>query len=167
MFFLNSIKKIFIFIQNHFLSLSQINSVKKEKITIILNEDSLKIFEYLDSYVNKQSFNCTDILWLTSYAFEYRVLQNSYHKNKINIIYIKNLTNLNKILDVLNKFHKKTEIIIINQISRINFSNEIDFYYAIKSISDFYHKQNTSLLFIDQEELLNEKKVKFIYSMLK
>lgn len=165
MFFSSSIKKIFIFIQNHFSSITSINNDKKQNITIILNEESLKMSDYLDTYIKKQNFTCSNILWITSYSFEERSLKNSFYKEKINIIFIKNLLELNQILDILSDFSTKNEVFIFNQISRLIHTKENDFYDTIKYIYNFSKTSENKIIFIDEEELLNPKKAFFIKSI--
>lgn len=165
MFFSSSIKKIFIFIQNHFSSITSINNDKKQNISIILNEELLKMSDFLDTYIKKQNFICSNVLWITSYSFEERSLKNSFYKEKINIIFIKNLSELNQILDILSNFYIKNEVIIFNQISRLNYAKENEFYNTIKNIYDFAKTTENKIIIIDEEELFNSKKAFFIKSI--
>ncbi len=164
MFFINTIKKIFERINTHFATLQDTAKYKKnENLCFSLDEDSISnILDWLAENSLTSFDTHTSILIVTSHSFEPYLLSNL---NNLEIIIVFNdkISHINRVINALN-YYKISEIkILFLQLSRMLIDNkDAEFYDILWAIKSFNRNSDCEVFFIDQAELLGDKKTAFI-----
>jgi len=163
-FFINTIKKIFERINTHFLTLQDTAKYKKNKnLCFSLDEDSISnILNWLAKNSIKSFDAHTSILIVTSHSFEPYLLGNL-NNLEIIIVFSSKISHIKSMINILNNYKISEVKILFLQLSRMLIDGKkTEFYDVLCDIKLFNQNSNCEVFFIDQAELLGDKKTAFI-----